>query len=352
MRIQYTTYDARHEQDVIHIDTPQCNIMLLNPVKPSGSAHPYVYGRVVGIFHGMVSYVGRLPDGSISYTSHRLDFCWAHWYEFNKAMHDFALERVSPYPFNSPKALNFFDPADILRAVHLVPQFSLKRMDTGLPAKTRWGSKQPLWSTYFINRYVPESVNHDLSPGVTRCRFADRDLFMRYQYGMSVGHKYMYDPTVEFPSMNIPSIPANFDHCMPDPGLDPPEGAATIAPSITRQPQEAGCISNVTGPSMNTPPTTNPLSGLALTSFTAPWELARASPAAGPRWGDVAGEAMAIGVDSRAEENQPEYRWEDDDQEEDDLSAEPTHYDDDLGDEELFLHDEMYGTQIDDYYYY
>ncbi|TEB33312.1 hypothetical protein FA13DRAFT_1589061, partial [Coprinellus micaceus] len=170
MQIEYTTYDGRQGQDVVHVDTPQCNVMLLNPNNPHGSVHPYIYARVVGIFHGIVSYVGQLPDGSISYTSHRIDFCWAHWYEFNKANHEFALERASPYPFNSPKALNFFDPADILRAVHLVPQFSLRRMDTGLPAKTRWGSKQPLWSTYFINR------------------FADRDLFMRYQYRMSVGH--------------------------------------------------------------------------------------------------------------------------------------------------------------------
>ncbi|TEB30442.1 hypothetical protein FA13DRAFT_1710454 [Coprinellus micaceus] len=133
MQIEYTTYDGRQGQDVVHVDTPQCNVMLLNPNNPHGSVHPYIYARVVGIFHGIVSYVGQLPDGSISYTSHRIDFCWAHWYEFNKANHEFALERASPYPFNSPKALNFFDPADILRAVHLVPQFSLRRMDTGLP---------------------------------------------------------------------------------------------------------------------------------------------------------------------------------------------------------------------------
>jgi hypothetical protein len=130
-------------------------MLLLNPKKLNKSKHPYVYARVIGIFHANVSYAGPLPDGRIFYTSHHIDFCWAHWYEFNQANDEFALERASPYPLNSPEALNFFDPADVLRAVHLIPQFSLQRMDTKLPPKTRWGNKQlPLWNTYFINRCV------------------------------------------------------------------------------------------------------------------------------------------------------------------------------------------------------
>jgi hypothetical protein len=41
-------------------------------------------------------------------------------------------------------------------------------------------------------------------------RFADRDLFMRYQYGMAVGHRYMrkLDPSKR---ATVPSIPADFD---------------------------------------------------------------------------------------------------------------------------------------------
>ncbi|TEB31567.1 hypothetical protein FA13DRAFT_1590707, partial [Coprinellus micaceus] len=177
LRINYTTYDVRREQDVIHLDTPQCNVLLLNSAvrdPRGGPKHPYIYARVIGIFHANVSYIGQLPNGSFSYTPHRIDFCWAHWYWFNEASEEFALDRVSPYPLDRPEALSFFDPADILRAVHLIPQFSLKLMDKKVPVKSRWDSKHDLWNTYFINR------------------FADRDLFMRYQYRMSVGHTYMY----------------------------------------------------------------------------------------------------------------------------------------------------------------
>lgn len=40
-------------------------------------------------------------------------------------------------------------------------------------------------------------------------RFANRDLFMRYQFGMSVGHTYMHR---NFPPPKIPVIPADFDY--------------------------------------------------------------------------------------------------------------------------------------------
>lgn len=157
MRVKYTTYDARREEDVIHVDTPQCNVMLLDADKLQGSdRHPYAYTRVIGIFHAKVSYVGQLPDGSVCYTPHRIDFCWGHWYWWSKAFNEFAYERASPYPLDFPEALRFFNPADILRAVHLIPQFTLKLMDLKLPIKTRWGNKQqPLWTTYFINKSVP-----------------------------------------------------------------------------------------------------------------------------------------------------------------------------------------------------
>lgn len=45
-------------------------------------------------------------------------------------------------------------------------------------------------------------------------RFADRDLFMRYQHGMSVGHNYMHSKHSPAPAL-IPLIPSDFDH-----GLD------------------------------------------------------------------------------------------------------------------------------------
>ncbi|RXW24928.1 hypothetical protein EST38_g992 [Candolleomyces aberdarensis] len=85
------------------------------------------------------------------------------------------------------------DPADILRGVHLIPQFSFGTVDTILPKSRLVTPQKPEWKVYYINRFV------------------DRDMFMRYQYGMSVVHVYMH---ALFPFPKLPSIPLDFDHCL------------------------------------------------------------------------------------------------------------------------------------------
>lgn len=63
-------------------------------------------------------------------------------------------------------------------------------------------------------------------------RFVDRDMFMRYQLGMSVGHAYMQSLPA-FPPPEAPSIPSNFDHCL---DIPPPatrrKGARGEGPSL------------------------------------------------------------------------------------------------------------------------
>jgi hypothetical protein len=69
MRIRYTTYDVRRGEDVIHVDTPQCNVMLLDKrydIRDKESAKfPYLYGKVLGILHATgwisVGFIGTTP---------------------------------------------------------------------------------------------------------------------------------------------------------------------------------------------------------------------------------------------------------------------------------------------------
>ncbi|TEB22930.1 hypothetical protein FA13DRAFT_1590392, partial [Coprinellus micaceus] len=172
--VNYTTYDVRRSQDIIHINTSHCNILLLDEEFSKDplccSIHPYGYAKALGVYHANVSYIGVLPDGTQDLTSHRIDFVWVHNYDFLEADTDFTLDRVSFQPLSSDDALGFVDPADILRGVHLIPQFSLKQLEPKPHKSKCFPSQEILWNAYYINR------------------FADRDLFMRYQYGMSVGH--------------------------------------------------------------------------------------------------------------------------------------------------------------------
>ncbi|TEB21218.1 hypothetical protein FA13DRAFT_1800109 [Coprinellus micaceus] len=59
MCIKYTTYDTRKDEDIIHLDTDQCNVMFLNlQYSPGSSHHPFVYGKVIGVLHAQVGFVG------------------------------------------------------------------------------------------------------------------------------------------------------------------------------------------------------------------------------------------------------------------------------------------------------
>ena len=157
LKINYTTYDIRRDQDVIHIETPQCNVMLLNSNFSAVGAHSlYLYSRVLGIYHANVSYIGILPDGTQRYDSFRLDVVWGQWYEnldFPRK-EAFQLDRLRLCPVEAQDSLHFMDPEDILRGVHLIPQFSLGKVDT-LPPKSRLATLQESeWKAYYVNRCV------------------------------------------------------------------------------------------------------------------------------------------------------------------------------------------------------
>jgi hypothetical protein len=158
LRKNYTTYDLRREQDVIHINTPQCNIMLLNKRFTTGTQncqHPYLYGRILGVFHANVTYVGPLPEGSDRHRAmafRRIEFVWVHWYDYLGRKDSFSLDQVSPSSLNSPIALDFLDPLDILRGTHLIPQFSLGKSTAPLPRFRFSRHAQDVWKNYYINR--------------------------------------------------------------------------------------------------------------------------------------------------------------------------------------------------------
>ena len=60
-RFNYTTYDIRRSQDVINPGTSHHDIMLLanTDESNSNSKHPFLYARVLGIYHVNVIYTGE-----------------------------------------------------------------------------------------------------------------------------------------------------------------------------------------------------------------------------------------------------------------------------------------------------
>lgn len=150
MRLYYTRYDVRRDQDVIHTGTQQCNVMVL---RSSSDDDHFWYAKVLGIFHVNVSYIG---EGNTDYLPRRIEFLWVRWYE--SEMGPSRLSQVRLPPTSQEDSFGFIDPSDVLRACHIIP---LAKMDRAFPDGT--GTSELAqdcsdWNSYIVNRCDPKPL--------------------------------------------------------------------------------------------------------------------------------------------------------------------------------------------------
>lgn len=152
-RFNYTTYDVCRAQDVINPKTSHCNIMVLraeNDMGPQG--HRYIYGKVLGIYHTNVIFIGV---GMVDYTPIRMECLWVWWYEPIDEVSTWdssTMDRVRFPSVTHNHSFDFLDPTDVLRGCHIIPAFARKRRrpdGSGLSACA--GDKND-WRIYYVNR--------------------------------------------------------------------------------------------------------------------------------------------------------------------------------------------------------
>lgn len=151
-RIQYTTYDVRRGQDVVNPSTPHRNIMLLATTSDNDVDHPFLYARVLGIYHTNVIYTG---DGAQNYQARRFEFLWVRWYRYqgqNLRWRDLKLDALSFPPVTSENAFGFVDPSNVLRACHIIPAFSSGKKYPGKDGLSHLANDSRDWSRYYVNR--------------------------------------------------------------------------------------------------------------------------------------------------------------------------------------------------------
>ncbi|KAI0064190.1 hypothetical protein BV25DRAFT_1800682 [Artomyces pyxidatus] len=189
MRINYTTYDVRRGQDIIHSGTSNRDIMVLSPhVANEDSSvppvHRFWFGRVLGIYHVNVVYTG---PGMVNFSSRRLYFLWVRWFQYdgNPATDDDQrLDALRFVPLQDDDAFGFVDPDDVLRCCHIIPAFAKGKLRTDGSKISSCANDANDWHSYYVNR------------------FADRDLLMRFHWGLAVGHRYSWtrvDAAERFP---------------------------------------------------------------------------------------------------------------------------------------------------------
>jgi hypothetical protein len=209
-KLRYTTYDCRSDSDTLNPSTSRRDFMCIrgeNDAKGGeGYRSQYVYGRLLGVFHTNIIYTG---PGASDLRKRRFDFLWVRW--FAPAADELPwsakrLDMLSLAPIEHPDSCAFLDPANVLRAAHIIPRFSdgrlypdeddnsdiagrhtresrQKRMFSK-SARDRWD-----WRTYYVNRYAERSSLSQYSiVSTSTFRFVDRDMVMRFHPGLTPGH--------------------------------------------------------------------------------------------------------------------------------------------------------------------
>ncbi|KAI0038494.1 hypothetical protein FA95DRAFT_1470638, partial [Auriscalpium vulgare] len=168
LRVNYNTYDVRREQDSMNPRT-HADVMVLSSDDPTDpSFQPYWYARILSIFH--VLYQHAPPDSNPT-EYRRMDITWVRWMVQDPGVPSpwttRRLPRVGPIDLDEPDALGFINPNDIVRGVHLMPDFvSGAADDLPTPSLAREAVE---WKKYRVNMH------------------ADRDHFMRFRGG-GIGH--------------------------------------------------------------------------------------------------------------------------------------------------------------------
>ncbi|KAJ3858791.1 hypothetical protein EV359DRAFT_75796 [Lentinula novae-zelandiae] len=167
LRINYTTYNVRRNQDVINPRTDHSTIMLKSP-DTNPNAHPYWYAQVLGIFHADVIHFRSRK---------RMEFLWVRWLgtepDYRPGQKFAKLPKVGFVPEDDEFAFGFLDPSQVIRACDLIPAFihgkSNDLLATRLPTAARKVRESEDWVNYYVMIFV------------------DCDMFMHY-HGGAIGH--------------------------------------------------------------------------------------------------------------------------------------------------------------------
>jgi hypothetical protein len=156
VRINYTTYDLRHDQDSVN-SRRRADVMVLSHEEDTADPHPYWYARVIGIFHVFVQ--TRDPTTRRFSDPRRFDVLHVRWFGRNLSIpagwKAKRLFRIGFLPADNPDAFGFLDPAQVIRGIHIIPRFAGGRTSALLgPSIIRNPSEgDEDWVNYYINWY-------------------------------------------------------------------------------------------------------------------------------------------------------------------------------------------------------
>lgn len=166
LRVNYTTYDVRRDQDSMNPRTHSDVMVLSHEDDPN--AHPYWYARVIGVFHLKVLH---LDSSATNRSVQHMEFLWVRWFGMVPG-HRFGttvarLPKIGFVPDTDPLSFGFLDPSLVIRGCHVIPSFNDGRtaeLLTVSPTAGRPPDETDDWTAFFVNMYALSLSKHERSP--------------------------------------------------------------------------------------------------------------------------------------------------------------------------------------------
>lgn len=154
--VNYTIYDICRKRDTINPKTHHRDIMVLAD-EETASEDPYLYARVIAIFH--VNVISTGPSAT-DFRPRRIEFLWVRWYTSNLraragGWNNSAMDRIQFPPVASPESFGFLDPANVMRGAHIVPAFSTGTRHMDKRGMSKCGMDSEDWNSYYVMWYIP-----------------------------------------------------------------------------------------------------------------------------------------------------------------------------------------------------
>jgi hypothetical protein len=154
VRINYTTYDLRREQDTINPLT-RADIMVLS--QEDERTHPYWYARVIKIFYVMVEH--REHEYLPFKKPVRMDILFVRWFQMDSDYRaGWDAKRLYRVQFferaHNADAFGFIDPSLVVRGVHLIPSFAYGETEDYLDhsfARRQVDAADTDWRYFYVN---------------------------------------------------------------------------------------------------------------------------------------------------------------------------------------------------------
>ncbi|KZT63857.1 hypothetical protein DAEQUDRAFT_679619, partial [Daedalea quercina L-15889] len=150
LRVNYTTYDGHHSQDLMNPQT-HCDVMVHASDKGD---HPYWYAHVLGIFHADLLHTDlRAKNHSLQW----MEFLWVRWFGLEPERHfghDIAhFPRVGFVEETDKDAFSSLDPSLVICSCYLAPAFALAKTSELLcyaNSVARPISETEDWKSYYV----------------------------------------------------------------------------------------------------------------------------------------------------------------------------------------------------------